>query len=364
MAEEEVHYSSVIFKAKEQSRPEATKEEETVYTEVRVRNKTPEETTAGLLPDKEAEGRHRYYRKLACCFGILCVILLFGVIGVCVYFVLIHQSDVDKLNHLKANQSALQAENLNLTNLNFNLSSDYNTVKKERDNLTMRLENLTQTLTVSESKIKNLTGDKQELTMKNQNLTMKNQNLTNKNEELTKQNEELETKTNNLTDQIKTMEETWNKDNISRSQWSIDNYCPKENEARKCEPCQKGWSPFQSSCYVYNNAEPSNQKTWEEARRDCRGKISDLTAVADKTEKSHVSSISFPGSGINGYWIGLKAVEGKWRLTDGSELTNNTWVNQPANENQCVISLKDQGWKAVSCGDRNAWICEKKALSV
>ncbi|XP_017283994.1 C-type lectin domain family 4 member G-like [Kryptolebias marmoratus] len=256
-----------------------------------------------------------------------CWLILLTVIVLRIYFISV----------ISVNNTKLTAEIQNLKDQNQELS-------RTKNNLSMQLENLTQTLTVSESKIKNLTGE---------------------NQKLTKQNEELETKTNDLTDQIKNMEETWNKDNISTAQWSIDNYCPKKgNEVRTCKPCQKGWSPFQSSCYVYNNAEPSNQKTWEEARRDCRGKISDLTAVADETEKSHVSSISFPGSGINGYWIGLKAVEGKWRLTDGSELTNNTWVNQPANENQCVISLKDQGWKAVSCGDRNAWICEKKALSV
>ncbi|XP_017283982.1 C-type lectin domain family 12 member B-like [Kryptolebias marmoratus] len=182
-------------------------------------------------------------------------------------------------------------------------------------------------------------------------LTAEIQNLKEQNQELQK----------NLTEQIEKMEETQNELNVSRAQWSIDKYC-KQSTDRKCEPCQKGWSPFQSSCYAYNNAAPSDQKTWEEARENCTGKISDLTAVADETEKSHVSSISFPGSGINGYWIGLKAVEGKWRWIDGSELTNNTWVNQPANENQCVISVKDQG--SVSCGDRMAWICEKKALSV
>ncbi|XP_017283993.1 C-type lectin domain family 12 member B-like [Kryptolebias marmoratus] len=181
------------------------------------------------------------------------------------------------------------------------------------------------------------------ISVNNTKLTAEIQNLKEQNQELQK----------NLTEQIEKMEETQNELNVSRAQWSIDKYC-KQSTDRKCEPCQKGWSPFQSSCYAYNNAAPSDQKTWEEARENCTGKISDLTAVADETEKSHVSSISFPGSGINGYWIGLKAVEGKWRWIDGSELTNNTWVNQPANENQCVISVKDQGtgWH----GSSSSWI--------
>uniref|UniRef100_A0A3Q2SZ08 C-type lectin domain-containing protein n=1 Tax=Fundulus heteroclitus TaxID=8078 RepID=A0A3Q2SZ08_FUNHE len=54
---------------------------------------------------------------------------------------------------------------------------------------------------------------------------------------------------------------------------------------RNCSSCQKRWYHSQSSCYSVNNAEPLNQKTWEEAREICRGKISDLTVVGDEEEK-------------------------------------------------------------------------------
>lgn len=127
------------------------------------------------------------------------------------------QSDVDELNLLKTNQSALQAENHNLTNLNNKLRSDYKI-------LTIQFDNLTRTFTVSDSKITNLTGE-------NQKLAMQKQELETRKKELETQKQKLEAETRNLTDQITNMEAIWNKQNISRAQWSVDAYCPKENGA-------------------------------------------------------------------------------------------------------------------------------------
>lgn len=138
----------------------------------------------------------------------------------CVLFCIVAlnpQSDVDELNHLKANQSALQAENHNLTNLNNKLRSDYKM-------LTVQFDNLTRTFTASDSKITNLTGE-------NQKLTMQKQELETQKKELETQKQKLEAQTRNLTDQITNMEAIWNKQNISQAQWSIDAYCPNENGA-------------------------------------------------------------------------------------------------------------------------------------
>lgn len=118
------------------------------------------------------------------------------------------QSDVGEVNILKANQSALQTENRELMNNNTKLSSDLNTWKKDHIDLIMQLENLNKTLTVSESKITNLTGENQKLTM---------------------QNQKLETETKNLTEHIRNTEATWNKNYISLAQRTVDAYCPKTN---------------------------------------------------------------------------------------------------------------------------------------
>ncbi|XP_047454140.1 C-type lectin domain family 12 member B-like [Mugil cephalus] len=111
------------------------------------------------------------------------------------------------------------------------------------------IENLTQAVAVAESKIKSLNDEKLNLS------------------------KELE----NLKEPIH---------NVSRAQWSIDAYCSsKHNNTRQCEPCQKGWLLNQTSCYAINDAKAEDRNTWEKAREDCRGRISDLVVVGDGAEK-------------------------------------------------------------------------------
>ncbi|XP_016517578.1 asialoglycoprotein receptor 1-like [Poecilia formosa] len=259
--------------------PAQSKPDNAEYAEIAAQNGVYQTLdTTGMKSDKPAERNHSYQR-LACCFGTLCVILVLIIIGVCVYF---RESAASELNQLKSNQKILLQENLILTDLNNKLSSD-------NDNLTLVSMALKNNITV---------------------LTAENHNLKSLNEELKEQRK-------NLTEII----ETWNELNVSRAQWSIDQYCPKNN-GRSCTSCQSGWNDHMSSCYAYVDYKPPNQRTWEEAREDCRRMNSDLTVVSNQAEKDYVNSISNGSSGINGYWIGLRAVGGKWKWIDGSDLTN------------------------------------------
>ncbi|KAM4736531.1 uncharacterized protein FYW61_006647 [Anableps anableps] len=344
MAENEVQYASVVFKNKQP--PRAKKEEEVVYDEVKTPYPTAQQTsnTNGLLSDKEAE-RSRWYQKLACCFGGLCVILVMAGTGVSVYFLYLHKSDERELKQLKTSQSLVLEENINLTNLNNKLNKDFN----------IQVENLTQ-----------LNHKLSNINIQVHNLTQEKQNLTTELGQVKNKNQDLQTEKEKLTKEIKTLNKTWNEQNVSRAQQIIDEYCPKDtNNVRRCSSCQRGWTHYQSSCYVVNNAKPADQKTWEEARETCRGSSSDLTVVGDEEEKKFVDGTSWTDSGINGYWIGLRAEGGKWKWIDGSDLTNQAWMQQqPAADGQCVTSLQNRGWKPVRCNDRNAWICEKKPLTV
>ncbi|XP_035991308.1 C-type lectin domain family 10 member A isoform X2 [Fundulus heteroclitus] len=267
----------------------------------------------------------KFFPLLAAYWLILLVVILLHI-----HFHLIAQSE---LKQLKANQTLLLEENYNLTDLNKKLSSDLN----------IYIHNLTQ----------------QEV-----NLLKENRILMTELDEVINKNEELRREKKILTEQIETMEKTWNEQNVSRAQWSIDHYCPKGNNGRSCTSCQNGWANKFSSCYAYNDAKPSDQRNWEGAREDCRTKNSDLTVVFDQTEKDYVNTQSPVINGIQGYWIGLRAEGGKWRWIDGSELTNQTWIQQQPVDGQCVTSLQGREWRSVSCDEKNAWICEKKALSV
>ncbi|KAK2909743.1 hypothetical protein Q8A73_007459 [Channa argus] len=105
------------------------------------------------------------------------------------------------------------------------------------------------------------------------------------NEKLNRNYSNLQVQYENLKQQIKDMETKWKDDNVTRAQWSIDQYCPKDNNGRTCKACQSGWLNSTSICYAPNNAERSYQKTWEEAREDCRGKNSDLAVIVNEAQK-------------------------------------------------------------------------------
>uniref|UniRef100_A0A8C4DX59 C-type lectin domain-containing protein n=1 Tax=Dicentrarchus labrax TaxID=13489 RepID=A0A8C4DX59_DICLA len=312
MAEEEVSYASVVFKTKNNSPPEAKKEEDIVYDEVKVRSETTQQTGDTDVTTLNHEG---------------------------------------ELNQLKENQTSLLADNHNLTNLNRNLSS-------ENENLRRDHNNLTKSYTALESKITNLTAE-------NQNLKTQNQNLTTQNQNLKTQNQELKTQKKNLEEKIQDMETKQNELNVSRAQWSINAYCPLKSggSERQCVPCQNGWNNFQSGCYAFNNPEPAGQKPWDEAREDCKGKSSDLVVITDEQEKSYISNW-YSRSGH--FWIGLRVEDGKWKWVDGSDLTEESWKPQPPpTEGHCATFVQNRGLiKSVNCSDKHQWICEQKALTV
>ncbi|XP_049438756.1 CD209 antigen-like protein E isoform X19 [Epinephelus fuscoguttatus] len=185
-------------------------------------------------------------------------------------------------------------------------------------------------------------------------------NLTEEILKLTTQNQELKSQKNNLTEQIQEMKANIN---VSRAQWSIDAYCPKENNKRRCKACQKNWEHKELSCYIIHNAIRPERITWKEALENCRGKNSDLAVIHDEEEKKVINDYSWDSSGINGYWIGLRAEDKKWKWIDGSDLAESSWIDPPA-EGHCAISVKNDGWKTVSCDEKQRWICRQKALSV
>nr|XP_040025329.1 C-type lectin domain family 12 member B-like isoform X4 [Gasterosteus aculeatus aculeatus] len=132
----------------------------------------------------------------------------------------------------------------------------------------------------------NLLAAKQELRNLSKNTELKNeiQELKTENQELKTENQELK---ENFTKQITDLEDNWEKFNVNRAQWTIDSYCPADtSKVRTCSACQRGWYHIQKSCYVFHNSEaPSDLKTWEEARENCRGRDADLVVVHDEEEK-------------------------------------------------------------------------------
>ncbi|XP_034093486.1 C-type lectin domain family 12 member B-like isoform X2 [Gymnodraco acuticeps] len=214
-----------------------------------------------------------------------------------------------------------------------------------------------------------------------------------------KQTAEIKTLTSQkdgLTKQIQEMERNWNELNVSRAQWSINEYC-KEGEVkwflmraehngseavnasegpedtmlmrpvaqcRQCRPCEKNWIPYGPSCYSVKHPDATELLTWEEAREYCRALNADLAAAHSLIEKIMINIYRPVSSATNGYWIGLRVEDGKWKWADGSDLTDSSWIGKPT-EGHCALSVRNSPpWSSVSCEEKQQWICQKKALSV
>ncbi|XP_024865877.1 C-type lectin domain family 17, member A-like [Kryptolebias marmoratus] len=131
---------------------------------------------------------------------------------------------------------------------------------------------------------------------------------------------------------------------------------------RQTDYCQSGWLHFQSSCYMIGKS--SDQKTWEEARDNCRQSYADLIVIGSEEEQDFIYKSSSAGLEAAKFWIGLRVEDGGWKWVNGKGLTDNYWLQPPTEEHHCAISTKQtNGWKSVSCDVKNAWICQKKAMS-
>ncbi|KAL6109831.1 clec12b [Pungitius sinensis] len=198
-----------------------------------------------------------------------------------------------------------------------------------------------------------------------QNVMLKKeiQQLMKENQQLIKENQEQK---ENFTKQITDLEKNWKEFNVSRAQWTIDSYCPKDQDpskGRTCSACQKGWDKIQMSCYVLHDSQaPSDLKTWEEARENCRGRDADLFVAHNNKEKGIIDRYIAGFPIWNGYWIGLKVEGGTWKWIDGTELTDASWIGPPA-EGHCAVSLSTR-WASVRCDQKRTRICTQKALSL
>ncbi|XP_062421736.1 asialoglycoprotein receptor 1-like isoform X2 [Pungitius pungitius] len=345
MAENEVNYASVVFKSDKQRNPaNAAKEEDIVYDEVKVKaeaNQQPADSPG------RAQSSPRRCVWLAGCLAIVCVVLLSGLVGVAIYIATIND-DKTETNQLKENQTTLLATNKNLTELSEQLKLEKDVLTKEQKSLKLQLENMTQNYNVSEGKNTELKTQIEQLTEENQ-----------------KQMKEIQEQKENFTNQIKDLEDNWNEFNVSRAQWTIDTYCPKDQAPRRtCSDCQAGWEKNQMSCYVFINSEdPPEPKTWEEARENCRGRGADLVVVHNEDEKKILNDYSARYPVPNGYWIGLKVEGGTWKWINGTDLTDTSWI-EPPTEGHCAVSLMNRRWASVRCDEKRTRVCTHKALSL
>ncbi|XP_045569536.1 CD209 antigen-like protein E [Salmo salar] len=252
----------------------------------------------------------RYSGAVAVCLGLLCVLLLAGIIGLLLY----------QRNQL----------------------TSYNTLTKDGDQLQTSGNNLRDQLQTSNN---TLTKERDQRQTSNSTLTKERDQLQTSYNTLTKERDQLQTRYNTLTKERDQLQKE-----IERLKQSlVEKVCPQE------------WKKLDSSCYYVS----TEYKSWEESRQDCRNRGADLVVINSEEKQTLVNWLC----GVYDYvWIGLtdSVTEGTWKWVDDTPLTTKYWDSGEPNggvADNCVYFYSwtsDKGeWWDYYCSYKYRWICEK-----
>ncbi|XP_042171687.1 C-type lectin domain family 4 member M-like [Oncorhynchus tshawytscha] len=238
----------------------------------------------------------RYSGAAAVCLGLLCVLLLAGIIGLFLY----QRNQLTSSNTLTEERDQLQTSSNTLTKEKDQLQISFNILTKERDQL--------------QTNYNTLTKDGDELQTSNNTLTKERDQLQTSFNILTKERDQLQTNYNTLTkdgDQLQTSNNTLIKE---RDQLQKEIERLKQSLVEKV--CPEGWKKLGSSCYYVS----TEKKSWEESRQDCRNRGAHLVVIKSQEQQTLVNWLC----GVYGYvWIGLtdSVSEGTWKWVDDTPLT-------------------------------------------
>ncbi|KAM9398948.1 uncharacterized protein ACWYII_031352 [Salvelinus alpinus] len=250
----------------------------------------------------------------AVCLGLLCVLLLAGIIGLSIYYGVIG-------HHYSTEREQLQDVNSLLTKEREQLQDSNSLLTKERD----------------------------QLQASNSLLSEERDQLQASYNTLTKERDQLQTSCINMTEERNQLQTSYNNMTEERDQL--------QTRVRFYEkPCLAGWWKFGTSCYYLS----STMNTSGAGQRECRTMGGELVIINSREEQIFIHEFK------KNVWIGTYKKDGIWEWVNNTPFTPTYWMEgEPNNLNDkaCVEISQTatdplKSWKDGPCIPKH-WVCEK-----
>ncbi|CAL8323336.1 unnamed protein product [Boreogadus saida] len=252
--------------------------------------------------------KERPFRAAAVCLGVLCVVLLTGIIIVAGHH-----------NHAAVEQPT---PSCNLIGEQVQLGTRCNLTDLRRE----------------QTRNKNVTKERDQLRITCTNLIQERDLLQTSNKNLTEAMYQLQTINNNV---------TLERDQLKELQRLSDG-----------GGCLAGWQPHGGSCYFLS----AEKKSWMASWKDCQDRGSDLVVINSKEEQNFINNFCWP------VWIGLHDIESEseWKWVDGSPMNLSLWTpgepNNVGNEDCAELMPESKTWNDRTCSAERHWACKQQIL--
>ncbi|CAL8399179.1 unnamed protein product [Arctogadus glacialis] len=304
--------------------------------------------------------KERPFRAAAVCLGVLCVVLLTGIIIVAGHHNHAAVEQPTPSCNLIGEQVQLGTR-CNLTDLRREQTRNKN-VTKERDQLRITCTNLIQEQDLLGTSNKYLTKEMNQLQTINNNLTQERDLLQTSNNNLSEEMYQLQTINNNLT-QERDLLQTSNK-NLTEAMYQLqtinNNVTLERDQLKELQRlsdgggCLAGWQPHGASCYFLS----AEKKSWNASRQDCQDKDADLVVIHSEEEQNFINNFCWS------VWIGLHDMESEseWKWVDGSPMKLSLWhpgePNNVGNEDCAELMPESKTWNDIPCSWERHWVCK------